>query len=90
MENIKIISGIVLTIVVLYFLIKSIFRNRKKEIAIEVKSCLGCPFKDKKDGMLHYTCRLRKIIYNREDTFMDLESMKCTCPQKGEFKIKVK
>jgi len=89
MENLKLILFIVILATGTFFLIKNLF-FKKKEISIEIKNCIGCPFKDKRDGMLHYSCRLQNIIYGKNHTFQDMDIMKTYCPKKGEFKIEVK
>lgn len=88
-ETINLTALILAVITTMFFTIKHLF-FKKKEITIEISECNGCPFKERKEGMIHYNCKLRNIVRKTNDTFSTLEIMKMACPIKGPLTVTIK
>ena len=73
------------------FFIIAVIRSikSKRKIELEVNNCTACPFRYKKESMIHESCKLHNITENSNDNFSDLISMKNNCPIKGKLKITV-
>lgn len=82
----ELIIFIITLTAVLIFIRKLFFRN-KKEITIEVKDCSSCPFKEKKEGMLHYNCKFNHVLEKSNLHYRDLDEMKKDCKIEGKLNI---
>lgn len=84
------IAALILGVSFIIFLVRYL-KKKEKVISIEVNNCSECIFRNKKDGMIHYTCRLQNLVSKDENKhYKELEDMKLNCPVEGRLEILIK